>query len=314
MNFYWVNIGLSYKEVIKENFLWAPLYAERPRDSNDLSKGTVIRHYDFWDNVGLVKAGDIIFANLDRKIVFVAVAKTDAFQERRPITRAFDQWGQVGNKVPIEIFHLPTKVSVDGNIHEAFRTRFNANSRPTVFKKNGQIFQGYMAAIPDAAGLELLCLAEELEADVVETSDRLGRKYQGGRKMARPKGTSGRQAIREARIGQGYFRQQLLEMWKACPITGVANPNLLLASHTKPWAKSNDEERLDPYNGFLFSPHIDRLFDKGLISFGENGGIIVSPALTRQDQKALGIHLGLKILLKQEHKKYLEEHRKIFGL
>ncbi|MFX7756070.1 HNH endonuclease signature motif containing protein, partial [Acinetobacter baumannii] len=69
-----------------------------------------------------------------------------------------------------------------------------------------------------------------------------------------------KQALREARIGQGRFRRDLRTLWQRCPITGITNPDLLIASHVKPWAISSDEEKLDPYNGFLFAVHIDRLF------------------------------------------------------
>lgn len=103
-------------------------------------------------------------------------------------------------------------------------------------------------------------------------------------------------------------------MWKRCPVTGVANPDLLLASHAKPWSQSNDDERLDQYNGFLFAPNIDRLFDKGLISFDDHGKIIISKLVSIEDQKALGIHAGICINLHANHLKYLTAHRELFRL
>lgn len=312
MSFYWVNIGLSYDEVIKGNFLWAPLQGEKPIDEKDLSKGMRIRRYDYWDNVGLVKAGDIIFGNVDRKIRFVAVAIADAFHDSRPKTRTFKQWGFNGNKIRIEIFLLPTPLSVDGYIHDAFRDRYNKFSIPTVFKSNGHVFQGYMASISDAAGIDLLSMTDEIGAAAVETSDRLH--SSGGGKTKKPAGATTRQAIREARIGQGYFRQELITMWRACPVTGVRNPNLLIASHIKPWALSDDNERLDVFNGFLFSPHVDRLFDKGLIGFSNAGNILINPLLSSNDLKALNITPAISISIKQQNMPYLVAHRLLFGL
>ncbi len=47
----------------------------------------------------------------------------------------------------------------------------------------------------------------------------------------------------------------------------------------KPWSRSDDVERLDGYNGLLLSPHIDSLFDRGLITFAKSGSVVVSPNL-----------------------------------
>lgn len=313
--FFWVNVGQSYAEVLHSKFLWAPQFSEQPKDSKDLSKGTTIRYLEHWTNVSEVRAGDIIFGNVDRNILFVGVASKDAFAAPRPATRAFSQWGKMGFQVPIALFQLPVPLTVDGDIKDAFDLRYNKASNPLVFKANGDIFQGYMAAIPDAAGVEILQLVGDVEMDAVDASDRLrspGRRtHQTHRK---PSGTTTKQAIRDARVGQGYFRQELLKMWKCCPVTGVSNPSLLLASHTKPWSRSNDDERLDPFNGFLFAPNIDRSFDKGLISFTDSGLIIISDLLSGTDKSALGIHERMSISVSPEHAKYLAAHRELFDL
>ena len=69
----------------------------------------------------------------------------------------------------------------------------------------------------------------------------------------------------EARIGQGYFRDQILNRMNYCIITGAKN--ILEASHIKPWTKSNDEEKIDCYNGIMLSPNCHKLFDKGFFVF-----------------------------------------------
>jgi hypothetical protein len=79
-----------------------------------------------------------------------------------------------------------------------------------------------------------------------------------------------------ARMGQGQFREAVICIEKQCRITGLKNTNLLIASHIKPWNKCNDKERLDGYNGLLLSPHIDRLFDRGHLSFAGNGDMLLS--------------------------------------
>ena len=94
------------------------------------------------------------------------------------------------------------------------------------------------------------------------------------------------------RVGQNVFRDALMTYWgESCAVTGVAEPRLLRASHIKPWAKcETDAERLDVYNGFLLAAHLDAAFDAGLISFTDEGTILLSSQFTQDDRDALGIH------------------------
>lgn len=64
------------------------------------------------------------------------------------------------------------------------------------------------------------------------------------------------------RIGQEIFRQALMDYWGgACAVTGIDLPEVLRASHAKPWAVcENDEERLNVFNGLLLAAHPDALF------------------------------------------------------
>jgi putative restriction endonuclease len=119
-----------------------------------------------------------------------------------------------------------------------------------------------------------------------------------------------RQSIIKARIGQGIFRQQLIEMWDGCAVTNVRLPNVLRASHIKPWRFSTNSERLDPYNGLLLLPQYDQLFDKGLISFDESGEILRSPALDGIEPAKLGIDVKDRLRsLSSQHLEFLEYHR-----
>lgn len=115
-----------------------------------------------------------------------------------------------------------------------------------------------------------------------------------------------------ARIGQGEYRKKLLDECFICPFTLVNDERLLIASHIKPWAKSNEKEKIDPKNGFIFTPTFDKLFDKGFITFDENKTLIVSPWLSPMNQKRLGIYTGKNIEqlpLDDKRKIYLIYHR-----
>ena len=116
------------------------------------------------------------------------------------------------------------------------------------------------------------------------------------------------------RIGQDKFRELLLKNLKNCPITGVSDKRLLLASHIKPWAFSDNNERLDINNGFLFSPLFDKLFDTGLISFENNRKMIFSPSLKKNEVEKLNLEEKIYNNLPVEGREnYLEFHRnKVF--
>lgn len=91
------------------------------------------------------------------------------------------------------------------------------------------------------------------------------------------------------RIGQERYREQLLEQCRFCPFTGISDERLLIASHIKPWAVSNDEEKVDPYNGYILSPLYDKLFDAGFITFTEKKHVILSDFISPYTWKRIDI-------------------------
>lgn len=119
-------------------------------------------------------------------------------------------------------------------------------------------------------------------------------------------------AIVNVRVNQGKFRDLLLTRYNRCCLCGVENPALLIASHIKPWAKSEPKEKLDVDNGFLMCPNHDRLFDKGYITFDDDGKIIISEGsegLTENDKVFLNVNSRMHIDLTDRNKKYLKFHR-----
>lgn len=114
------------------------------------------------------------------------------------------------------------------------------------------------------------------------------------------------------RVGQNLFRQALLDFWHGqCAVTGLAVPELLRASHIKPWAQcATDNERLDVFNGLLLAPHIDALFDGGWISFADHGGVLVSRALSAKACEQLAVSRQWAVQrLTASHHAYLAHHR-----
>jgi hypothetical protein len=116
-----------------------------------------------------------------------------------------------------------------------------------------------------------------------------------------------------ARIGQHKYRKDLIELWKKCSVSKCKMIDILVASHIKPWNESSNEEKLDPYNGLLLLPNYDKLFDKHLISFNDDGRIIISPQIKKEDYKILGISANDKLFnVFEENKPYLKIHREKF--
>jgi len=111
----------------------------------------------------------------------------------------------------------------------------------------------------------------------------------------------------KSRVGQGVFRKELLLYWKGCAVTGYKLPVMLVASHIKPWRDSDNQERVDKYNGLLLTPNLDRAFDTGFISFNGKGQILISEIL--ESPEILGIKESMQIKLGNEHREYLEYHR-----
>lgn len=114
------------------------------------------------------------------------------------------------------------------------------------------------------------------------------------------------------RVGQDIYRDALMDYWHGrCAITGLAVPELLRASHAKPWKDcETDAERLDVYNGLLLVAHLDAAFDAGLIAVAQDGTIIVSERLDTAARSLLGFDQPKSVQgLAPGHTPYLKWHR-----
>ncbi len=117
------------------------------------------------------------------------------------------------------------------------------------------------------------------------------------------------------RVGQQAYRQAMLGYWGgACAVTGLALPQALRASHAMPWAEClSDAERLDVFNGFLLSANLDALFDSFLISFTDDGVLLVAEQISASEKGKLGLDDSMKLRWVAElHLSYLRFHRRRF--
>jgi hypothetical protein len=119
-----------------------------------------------------------------------------------------------------------------------------------------------------------------------------------------------RDVYTKARIGQGVFRERLVTYWERCSVTGCEETSILIASHIKPWRNCTVDEAKTMTNGLLLIPNLDSLFDKGFISFDNDGAILLSPQLSSAVADQLGVKKSMclrKII--PQHQPYLEFHR-----
>jgi hypothetical protein len=121
--------------------------------------------------------------------------------------------------------------------------------------------------------------------------------------------------LAKARVGQGRFRADLLNLWEGqCALTDVAAPELLRASHIKSWKDSNDRERLDAFNGLLLAVHLDALFDRALVTFQDSGEMLISKRLSAREREVFGLTSPpRKLLLNVPHLGYMRHHQDRFG-
>jgi predicted restriction endonuclease len=117
----------------------------------------------------------------------------------------------------------------------------------------------------------------------------------------------------DSRLGQGRFREEVMRRWhRACAVTGCRLKQILRASHIKPWSRSNSREQLDPANGILLLANIDALFDARLVTFDDDGKMIISQRIDHKNRKELGIPANLRRKPDARERRYLAEHRRVF--
>lgn len=119
-----------------------------------------------------------------------------------------------------------------------------------------------------------------------------------------------RVALVQARIGQGAYRADLMKAWNGrCAVTACAIPEMLRASHVKPWRASDNAERLDSQNGLILAAHLDALFDRGLVTFDDDGAMLVAVAIETAGKDVWGLGMPLSAKPTGRLSDYLRYHR-----
>lgn len=303
---WWVNHKQTFQQEFEGGYLWSPKTSASGANN------------EFYNNMRRAQPGDTVVSYADGRIRAVGVVSDTATTAPKPTSfrSVGSNWSEWGWLLPVQ--WQPVQV-------EARPTDDLARLLPALPRKYSPLRtstgKGNQGAYLSEIGADLMALVmewtqglrglpqppcdtavileqvEEKECEEIQSDSSLSQ--------------SERATLILARKGQGAFRDQVIRLHERCVVTGVRDLRLLRASHIKPWRLcTTSMERLDPRNGLLLAPNLDQLFDKGLISFGEDGSLIVSSTLDEQDVNALGLrqYITVKVPL-AAHSSFIQYHR-----
>jgi hypothetical protein len=269
IRYWWVNQNQTFTHEVTGGYLWSP----KKRSDGGRNQ--------FYDNMQAVQMGDIVFSFADTYIKAVGIATGQAFTSPKPkiFGQAGSNWAQEGWQVPVDFLLLENQLKPKNHMH-LLGALLPSKYSPLTADGNG--LQGvYLAELPVEMGSLLMKLTAAPELTLPVTSlHEISFNPEEQEIIADISLEETQKAtLVMARRGQGIFRNRVRMVEKSCRVTGVTAENFLIASHIKPWKDSDNLERLDGNNGLFLSPHVDKLFDSGFISFSGSGSLLVSPLL-----------------------------------
>lgn len=295
MRSWWVNQNQTYRHEVPGGYLWSP-----KRKAN----GAVNPFYEFMKEVS---PGDVIFSFADTKIPALGIALSHAYEAPKPAEfgQVGSNWELIGWRIDVKFFVLRNQIRP---VEHIARLRPYLPERYAPLQATGAGLQGiYLTELSSLLATQLVDLigtearmvlqawtTNESSMGVVLVGQAEWEEHQLDEvKADTTVGVTEKQAIVLARRGQGLFRSRVAVIERSCRITGVSNPEFLRASHTKPWRDATNEERLDGENGLLLTPDVDLLFDRGFVSFEDNGAVLVSPVADKGAFEKMGLRADM---------------------
>lgn len=310
MAFWWVNHKQTRDHEVRGGYLWSPM-----RNANGGFNQT-------YENMTRVRPGDIVFSYAHGQIGAIGHVTEAASASPKPseFGNVGDYWSNEGWLVGVFFTPAPKPLQPKAHIDAIARL---LPSKYSPIRPNGDGNQGcYLAGISDVLGQLLLALLgveapvafaiaqfvqdAENDAEVLDDIHAI----EGNIEIPETQ----RLQLAKARIGQGLFRKRVMLVDPHCRVTGVEDPRLLIASHIKPWRNASNAERINGYNGIMLSPHVDALFDERLISFEDNGQMLVHSSLSQDVLDRWSIHRHAHVeSFRPEQSEFLRHHRKLFA-
>lgn len=320
MRYWWVNQNQTFRQEQDGGYLWSP-----KRKANG-------HRNRFYDTMREVAPGDLVLAFQGQRIRSIGIAASYCFESPKPpeFGSAGMNWSRIGWRIKVRWVQLEHQIRPADHI-DVIRTSLPERYSP-LRAENGHGLQSvYLAELPTALMQVLTSLigyqareffdAPELPtpglvAERADDAEQLYSEWERRQEQNIRRDTTvpetERTAIILSRRGQGVFKRNVQSIERACRITRVDNPEHLIASHCKPWRHSSNEERLDGENGLLLTPSVDHLFDRGFISFEDEGRLIVSPIADARSLERMGVPTRDRLdvgAFSQGQRSYLEYHR-----
>jgi len=316
MRYWWVNQNQTFDYEFRGGYLWSP-----KRKSNQARN-------PFYEFMREVAPGDVIFSFQGTYIRAIGIAQSHCYEAPKPseFGAAGTNWSAIGWKVEVRYFQLQNQIRPADDI-AILQPLLPVRYSP--LQQTGRGNQSvYLTHVPEVLATALVGLIgfearELLKGNYVNE--------QAGFELAMPDilrwedyvadtikeddaiPETEREALVMARRGQGKFKKNVQLHESRCRVTGVDRIEHLIASHCKPWRDcGSNQERLDGENGLLLTPSIDHLFDRGFITFENNGQLLVSDVAHKESLRRMGVPVGESRNVggfSDGQKRYLEFHR-----
>lgn len=308
MNYWWVSQNKTHKQEIGGNYMWSPKL-----DKN----GKPVQSYT---NMTKASVGDLVFAFYQSKVQSIGVVMHPAVTSPKPedFGSSGDYWAKIGWMVAVSWMPLPKPMSPKEHVRSltAFLPKKHSPIRSDGTGNQAYLFsvsESFAEKILSITGLDqnqlngLLSVEDGAASAIKKMEDNIEQTILNDTTIDQTE----KEALVKSRRGQGKFKSNLKRIEKACRLTGIDDIRFLIASHIKAWSEcSTNEERLDGYNGLLLCPNADKLFDKGFISFTDEGDLMVSSQMEQTILESLGIDPNKNVGdFMQKQKDYLKHHR-----
>lgn len=290
VRYWWVNQGKTYREERSGGYLWSPKRKRGP-------DGQATVRNPFYEYMREVAPGDMVFSYRDGHVVACGLISSYCYESPKPdeFGKTGQNWSQIGWRVDVRYsdtspFRPKDRLDRIAPFLTAEHAPLKANGGGKEFYLT-KISSEFAGVIIDALGAPARdCRMEASHLSLHDSTENFANavEEQVEQYMAEkvrqdiqiPETT--RLAIVKARVGQGVFREEVSKVEKRCRLTGVEDANHLVASHIKPWKDSDNQERLSGQNGLMLTPTPDHLFDKGFISFGDDGRLLYAARVNRE--------------------------------
>lgn len=272
-----------------------------------------------------VAPGDLILSYHDTRIKRIGVSQSYCYECPKPseFGTAGSNWSEIGWKLDVKYFD-PVNYVRPAEHMDILRPLLPAKYSP--LSANGKGSQAvYLTSVPAPLmnAVALLVgpmlrnfMTMTVQRDESPRDSESAVKWQEHLERELERDDSLQDTVKEqlvlARRGQGVFKKNVRLVEQSCRITKVDRLEHLRASHIRPWRDADNELRLCGENGLLLTPSVDHLFDRGFISFEDNGRLLISPRADRLSLNRMGIetesHMNVG-RFSEEQRKQMDYHR-----